>query len=41
MANEKILQKFIDDVISWNLKQIEKEEKEKKKQEKEKKKDEN
>ena len=40
MANEKLLQKFIDDVIRWNLKQIEKEEKEKK-QEKEKKKDEN
>lgn len=36
MANEKILQKFIDDVIRWNLKQIEKEEQEKKKQEKEK-----
>lgn len=40
MANEKILQKFIDDVIRWNLKQIEKEEKEKK-QEKEKEKHEN
>lgn len=41
MANEKLLQKFIDDVIRWNLKQIEKEEKEKKKQEKEKEKHEN
>lgn len=41
MANEKLLQKFIDDVIRWNLKQIEKEEQEKKKQEKEKEKHEN
>lgn len=35
MINEKQLQKFIDDMASWNLKQIEKEEQEKK-QEKEK-----
>lgn len=41
MANEKLLQKFIDDMASWNLKQIEKEEQEKKKQEEEKEKHEN
>lgn len=41
MINEKMLQKLIDDVASWNLKQIEKEEQEKKKQEKEKEKHEN
>lgn len=41
MINEKMLQKLIDDVARWNLKQIEKEEQEKKKQEKEKEKHEN